>query len=112
MNLFVLFGDGGITRKFASCATRNDAVFHHFFPGDTPSPNKIINSFLKLFNIFIKNLGRCTSARNFKLNHQVCKLLQSTEDFGRSRKFFSETGPRKRTVYKLFTDDQDCWTTI
>jgi hypothetical protein len=40
MNSFVLFGDGAITRKknnkkhpgnFASCATRNDAVFRHFF---------------------------------------------------------------------------------
>jgi hypothetical protein len=35
MNLFVLFGDGAITRKndgtFASCATRNDAVFRLFF---------------------------------------------------------------------------------
>jgi hypothetical protein len=36
MNLFVLFGDRVITRKkkygnFASCATRNDAVFRHFF---------------------------------------------------------------------------------
>jgi hypothetical protein len=26
--------------KFASCATRNDAVSCHFFPGDTPSSNK------------------------------------------------------------------------
>jgi hypothetical protein len=47
MNLFVLFGDGAITRRekkndgnFASCATRNDAVFRHFLGGDTPSPNK------------------------------------------------------------------------
>jgi hypothetical protein len=46
MNLFVLFGDGAITRKkndgnIASCATRNDAVFRHFFfSGDNPSPNK------------------------------------------------------------------------
>jgi hypothetical protein len=52
MNLFVLFGDGAITRK------KNDGNLHHalrammqfpviFFPGDTPSPNKKINSFLK-----------------------------------------------------------------
>jgi hypothetical protein len=52
MNLFVLFGARAIARKksdgnFASCATRNDAVSRHFFflgGGDTPSPNKKINS--------------------------------------------------------------------
>ena len=55
MNLFVLFGDGAITRKkkndgnFASCATRSDAVSVIFFSGDTPSPNKKINSFLNFF---------------------------------------------------------------
>jgi hypothetical protein len=32
--------------NFASCAMRNDAVFCHFFSGDTLSPNKRINSFL------------------------------------------------------------------
>jgi hypothetical protein len=26
--------------NFAPCATRNDAVFRHFFLGDTPSPNQ------------------------------------------------------------------------
>jgi hypothetical protein len=41
MNLFVLFGDGAITRQkndgnFASCAMYNC----HFFSGDTPSQNK------------------------------------------------------------------------
>jgi hypothetical protein len=45
MNLFVLFGDRAITENkkdgnFTSCATRNDAVFHHFLGGNTPSPNK------------------------------------------------------------------------
>jgi hypothetical protein len=47
MDLFVLFGDGAITRKniigtyFASCATRNDADYRYFFSGDTPSPEII-----------------------------------------------------------------------
>jgi hypothetical protein len=31
------------------------------------------------FNIFIKNLGRCSYARTFKQNRQFCKLLQSTK---------------------------------
>jgi hypothetical protein len=33
--------------NFASCAPRNDAVSVIFFSGDTPLPNKKINSFLK-----------------------------------------------------------------
>jgi hypothetical protein len=51
MNLFVLFGDGAITREkkkkkdgnFTSYATRNDAVSCHFLLGDTPSPNHSLN---------------------------------------------------------------------
>jgi hypothetical protein len=61
MNLIVLFGDGAITRKndgnFASCATRNDAVcFRHFSSGDTLSPNKKINSFLKSLDRKLHNI--------------------------------------------------------
>jgi hypothetical protein len=48
MNLFVLFGDGAITRKkkmtetlhHALHAMMHNAVSWVFFPGDTPSPNK------------------------------------------------------------------------
>jgi hypothetical protein len=52
MNLFVLFDDRAITQKkyegnFASCPARKDAVSPSFFSGDTPSPNKKINSFLE-----------------------------------------------------------------
>jgi hypothetical protein len=39
MNLFVLFGDGAITRK------KMTETLHHALHTDTPSPNKKINSF-------------------------------------------------------------------
>ena len=39
MNLFVLFGDGAITRKKKK-KTFNDAVSVIYFLVDTPSPNK------------------------------------------------------------------------
>jgi hypothetical protein len=40
MYLFVLFGDGAITRKenngnFVLCTMHNDAVSRHFFSGET-----------------------------------------------------------------------------
>jgi hypothetical protein len=41
----------------------------------------------------MKNLGKYSYARNFKKIHQLCKMLQSTEVFGRSRKLFCETDP-------------------
>jgi hypothetical protein len=49
MNLNVLFGDGAITRKKMT-ETLHRAQFPVFFlggGGDTPSPNKKLNSFLK-----------------------------------------------------------------
>jgi hypothetical protein len=55
MNSFVLFGDGAIPPpkkkdgNFASCATRDDAVFRHFFSSDIPSLNKKINLFLNSY---------------------------------------------------------------
>jgi hypothetical protein len=57
-----LFGDGAITlkkndRNFASCATRNDAVFCHFLSGDTPSSNKKINLFLKYLGVYFTTFG-------------------------------------------------------
>jgi hypothetical protein len=43
MNLFVLFGDGAITRKKL---TETLHVSRQFLGGYTPSPKKKINSFL------------------------------------------------------------------
>jgi hypothetical protein len=52
MNLFYLFGDGSINRKknlrkFCIMRYAQWCSIPSFFLGDTPSPNKKINSFLK-----------------------------------------------------------------
>jgi hypothetical protein len=53
MNSFVLFGDGAIIRGKKITETLHQALRAmmqfsvNFFSGDTPSPNKNINSFLK-----------------------------------------------------------------
>jgi hypothetical protein len=71
------FGDGAITRKkndgnFASCATCNDAVLHHFLGDDTPSPNKTINSFLNsIMRVFVNFVSRLS-----QVDHQIGALCR------------------------------------